>query len=218
MSGPAAIGAIPELAFGIEAAEAVDPAAVPTLRFLVRVDAGGADVRSLALNVQLRIDAQRRAYDASERERLAEIFGDASQWRAGLRSLLWTQLAVTVPPFHGSTLADLTVPLTFDFDVVAAKYLYAVEAGEVPLSFLFSGTLFSAAPDGRLQATRIPWDCEADYRLPVGVWRAAVDRAFPNAAWLRLDRDVFERLRAYRSAAALPSWDATIARLLEGAP
>lgn len=211
------IEAAPELAFSVEGAEAVESAVVPTLRFLLRIECGDADVRSLALNVQLRIDAPHRSYDAGERERLADLFGDESQWRAGLRSLLWTHVAVTVPPFRGSTVADLTVPLTFDFEVVAAKYLSALADGVVPLDFLFSGTLFYAAGDGRLQAARVSWHCDARYRLPVATWRTAVDGAFPNAAWLRIDREVFEQLRAYRTASALPSWEAALGRLLEAA-
>jgi hypothetical protein len=213
----AGLTGIPSLAFAVESVEAVEQAVVPTLRFLVRVDAGGADVRSLALNVQLRIDAQRRSYDERERERLAELFGDASQWSTGLRSLLWTQAALTVPGFRGETLAVLVVPLTYDFEVIAAKYLSGLGGGEAPLSFLFSGTLFYAGADGRLQAARVPWDCEAEHRLPVAVWREAVERAFPGTAWLRLGRDAFERLRAYKTAAALPTWDDAIGRLLEEA-
>jgi hypothetical protein len=34
----------------------------------------------------------------------------------------------------------MPVTCTYDLEVVAAKYFYALEDGEVPLEFLFSGT------------------------------------------------------------------------------
>ena len=47
----------------------------------------------------------------------------------------------------------------------------------------------------------IGWDREAEYRLPVRVWRETMDHYFPGSAWLRLERDTFDRLYAYRRAA-----------------
>ena len=40
--------------------------------------------------------------------------------------------------------------------------------GDIPLRFLFSGTLFHDR-DGRPAAARVPWDGEARYRLPASV-------------------------------------------------
>jgi hypothetical protein len=51
--------------------------------------------------------------------------------------------------------------------------------------------------------------------MPVAVWREAMDRHFPNSAWLRLSRAQFNRLWEYRSRYALESWDATVEALLE---
>ena len=48
-----------------------------------------------------------------------------------------------VPGFEGTTVIDLPITCTYDFEVVAAKYLEALEDGEVPLLFLFSGTMGS---------------------------------------------------------------------------
>ncbi len=61
----------------------------------------------------------------------------------------------------------------------------------------------------------ISWDREADYRMPVAVWREAMDMYFPGSAWLRLQRETFDRLHAYRAKYALTSWEQTIDRLLE---
>jgi Family of unknown function (DUF6084) len=121
-----------------------------------------------------------------------------------------------VPPFSGATTVELPVPCTYDFEVASAKYLHAVADGEVPLEFLFSGTLFYAGAGGALQTARISWESEAAFRMPVEVWKEAVERAFPGTAWLRVHRDVFDRLAAYRARRTLPTWDGVLEELLEG--
>jgi hypothetical protein len=206
--------ATPQLDFVVESVEAADHAVVPTLAFRLRVDAGDWQIRSVALNVQLRIDVVRRAYDDAERGRLFELFGAPRDWGRTLRRLRWTTASLNVPAFSGSTTVELAVPCTYDFDVVATKYLHALEDGEVPLELLFSGTVFFAGPDARLQVAHLPWDREARCELPVRVWREALDRAFPGTAWLRVRHDVFDRLRAFKSERALLTWDAALEELL----
>ncbi|MBV9535413.1 MAG: hypothetical protein JO321_08395, partial [Solirubrobacterales bacterium] len=83
-----------------------------------------------------------------------------------------------------------------------------------PVELLLSGTVFFAAPDGALQATRIAWDNELDYQMPVAVWRRAIERHFPDSAWLRVSRERLEALWAYKSRHALESFDATLDALL----
>jgi hypothetical protein len=87
----------------------------------------------------------------------------------------------------------------------------------VPLEFLFSGAVFYKGEDGRLQVGRIGWDKEAEYRLPVAAWREAMDRHFPGAAWLRLDRESFDRLAAYKASRTLLTWEQTLDTLLSEA-
>jgi hypothetical protein len=207
--------AAPEVSFRIEGVEAARHAAVPTLCFRVRVDAAGREVRSLALNVQIRIAAARKAYDQGERERLFELFGAPADWGRTLRSLRWTTGSLTVPAFAGETEVELPVPCTYDFDVAASKYLHALGDGDVPLELLFSGTIFFRAESARLQVAHLPWDREAHYLLPVRIWREALDSAFPGTAWLRVRRDVFDRLQTYKSSRMLLTWDAALERLLE---
>jgi hypothetical protein len=200
----------PTPAFSIEDGGVLPHAAVPTLRFGLRVEST-EEVRSLALNVQLRIAAAHRTYSDAEEDRLRELFGSPEQWGRSLQSLHWTNLAVQVPAFGGSTLVDLLVTCTYDLEVTAAKYLTGLDDGEVPLEFLFGGTLFYGEP---LQVRPIPWSAEAQYRLPVSVWREMMDRFFPNSAWLRLERRTFDRLHAYRARNAHLSWDDTFEALL----
>ena len=128
--------------------------------------------------------------------------------------MLWTHAGVTVPPFQGSTDCDLHVPCSFDFNVAATKYFAALGEGEIPLAFLFSGTIFYADLDGALQVARISWEKEAKYRLPVAVWKDMMEHYYPNTAWLCLERAVFERLYEYKCRRGAPTWEQAIAELL----
>lgn len=211
-------GSAPQLEFAIEEAGELRHAAVPTLRFALRVaSSGGARVRSIALNVQIRIAATRRHYDERAEGRLLELFGRPEQWGRSLRSLHWLNVPLQVGPFDGDTVVDLPVTCTYDLEVTAARYFHALEDGEVPLEFLFGGTVFYAGPGGALQVAPIGWDREAEFRLPVAVWRETMDRHFPGSAWMRLRRETFERLHAYRAREALPSWEDAVESLLRAA-
>lgn len=206
----------PQLRFSVTSVEALAPAAVPTLRFMLRIDADadGVAIRSVLLEVQLQIAATRRRYEAAEQERLADLFGTPERWGETLRSVPWTRATLAVPPFQDSALVHLDVTCTYDFEVSSARYLAALADGDVPLELLFSGTVFHADADGRLRVSRISWDQDATCALPVRVWREAIDRHFPGSAWIRLDRVAFDRLSAFRAQRALTSWEAVVEALL----
>lgn len=205
---------MPELRFRIEAAEVLTFAAAPTLLFKLDVACpSGESIRSLALNTQLRIAVRQRAYAPGEEAGLVELFGPRERWKVTLGSLLWTHTTLMVPAFSGRTLVDMPVACTYDFEVASAKYFHALAGGEVPLEFLFSGTLFYTGERG-LQAEQIPWDQEAQFRLPVSLWREMMDHHFPGSAWLRLHRDTFDRLLRYKAERGLPSWEAALDTLL----
>ena len=209
-------GSIPELAFAVLDAAPVTYAAAPTLAFSLRIDCDGERaIRSVLLDTQLQIAARRRAYDEGSRERLTELFGPVKDWGTTLHTLLWTRTTLSVPAFTGSTVVDLPVPCSYDMEVIASKYLDALPGGEVPLEFLFSGTVFYAGAGGQLQAARISWEGDAEYTMPVRVWRETMDHYFPGSAWLRLPKDSFDHLCAYKARHALPSWEAVVDALLE---
>ena len=63
------------------------------------------------------------------------------------------------------------MPCSSDFSLAATKYFAALDDGDVPLCFLFSGTVFYEAGDAALQVAQIPWDKEAVFRLPAATWR-----------------------------------------------
>jgi Family of unknown function (DUF6084) len=216
--GPLGAEAAPALSFAIENGGVLDHAAVPTLSFALRVETdAGQPVRSVALNVQIRIAATRRSYDERAQERLVELFGKPDQWGRNLHAMHWMNLTLQVPPFTGSTVVELPVTCTYDFEVSAAKYFHALEEGEVPLEFLFSGTVFYADSEGRLQVGRITWEQTAEFRLPVAVWRDMMDRHFPDSAWLRLRRESFDRLHAFKAAGIFLTWDDAVDALLRAA-
>lgn len=213
-------GYAPELAFSVRDGGVLQHAAVPTLRFVVGIHTVGAaaEVRSVALNVEVRIAATRRRYAEAERGRLVELFGHPDDWGRNLKTLHWTGLTANVPPFTGSTEIELPITCTYDLEVSASKYFNALEDGEVPLEFLFSGTVFYAGADGRLQVGRIGWDKDAEYRMPVSAWRDMIDLYFPDSSWLRLRRESFDRLAAYKARHTLLTWEQTLDKLLEEAP
>ncbi|SES48386.1 hypothetical protein SAMN04487983_106822 [Streptomyces sp. yr375] len=191
-------------------------AAGPTLVFRLRVTASGdTPVHALALRCQIRIEPARRGYGSAEADGLADLFGERSRWGSTLQPVQFAQVSVMVPSFTGETETDVVVPCTYDMDIAATRYLTALTDGEVPLLLLFSGTAFTGA--GGFQVEPVPWDREAAFRMPVATWREMVEQHFPGCGWLRLPRDAMDALLAYRSRHALPSWEATVQALLDGA-
>ena len=195
-----------ELGFSVLGADRVEHTAVPTLRFALGVESE-TPVRSVLLDVQIQIAARRRGYDDAAHDRLFELFGPVADWGTTLRTLLWTRTTLVVPPFSQSTVVDLDVPCSYDLEVAASRYLDALNDGVVPLEFLFSGSVFYSGEGGALQTTRLSWQSEASYALPVAVWKETMERYFRGTAWVRLSKESFDRLSAYKSRNALASWD-----------
>jgi hypothetical protein len=207
---------MPDLSFAVESAESVPFAAAPTLSLKLKVINPQPDeiIHTVALRAQIQIEATRRRYSDAEKAKLLDLFGEPDRWSRTLRSMLWTHASVVIPGFAGSTIADLQIPCTFDFNVAATKYFHGVSDGDIPLDLLFSGTVFYALPDGTLQVAPIPWNKEARFRLPVQIWRKMMDEYYPNSAWLAVHRDVFERLYEFKVRNGIPSWEEALDRLL----
>lgn len=206
-----------DLDFAVDGAEMVPLAAAPLLAFKLRLTnpAPATPVQNVMLNCQIRIEATRRRYGPGEHERLVELFGAPERWSRTLHSILWTHATVLAPPFERECAVDLPVPCSYDFNIAATKYCYGLEDGEVPLLLLFSGSVFYRDADGRLQIGQIARTKEAAYRLPVRVWQAMMDHYYPNSAWLRLGRAVFDRLCGYKRERGLATWEDTLDDLLD---
>jgi hypothetical protein len=212
---------MPDVSFQVDRAEPLPFAAAPLLVFKLRVtEAERMPVHAVALRCQIRIEPTQRGYDGQAQERLRDLFGEPARWGQTLRSMLWTHTSIMVPPFTGSTVVDLPVPCTYDFNVATAKYFDALDGGAVPLCLLFSGTIFYEAEDAGLQVSQIPWEKETTFGLPVRVWKDMMDLYYPNSAWLCLRKDVFDRLHQYKRGHGLPTWEQALERLLaaEGQP
>jgi Family of unknown function (DUF6084) len=207
---------IPEPEFAITSAAHLPFAATPTIVFSASAtEPAGGRVQSMVLSAQVMIDPARRGYDAQTRERLTELFGPPASWAASTQGLAWARVSAQVPAFSGSTTFALEVPCTYDLEVAAAKYFYAIADGFVPLSFHFSGTIFYCAADGRLQVAPVPWSASARFRMPVAAWRAMIAEHYPGGGWIRVGRETLAALNARRAARGLPSFDACLQELLD---
>ena len=206
-----------ELTIEVIDARAEPYAAVPTLLLRLAItEPSGDPVHAIALRTQIQIEPQRRRYSKDEEARLLELFGEQPQWGESLRPFLWTHASTMLTGFTGRTEVDLPVACSYDFEVAAAKYLHSLSDGEIPLALLFSGTVF-ARRDGVVSVQPVAWHVEANYRLPVKVWRDLMDLYFPNSGWIRLRRDTIDALTRYKAERAIPSWEDTFELLLKEA-
>ncbi len=207
---------MPDLRFRVEGIEAAPCSAGPALNFKLRLENLPPDesIESVMLQCQIRIEATRRHYSGDEQEKLRDLFGEPAEWSRTLRGMLWAHSHAAVPAFEGSIAIDLPVACTFDLTVASAKYFHGLEDGSIPVTLLFSGTVFFDAGDGALQVAQIPWSKEASAEVPVRVWKEMIDRYYPNTAWLCLRRDVFERLYRYKIEHGLPTWEQTLESIL----
>ncbi|MCW2677322.1 MAG: hypothetical protein JWR70_2362 [Modestobacter sp.] len=205
---------MPELSFTVVDIAPEPYAAAPTLLARLRVEeTTGTRVHALALRAQVRIEPQRRRYDDTEEQALLDLFGNRARYAQTLKPFSWLHAATVAQGFTGSTEFDLTLPCTYDFEVSGTTYLHALRDGEVPLLFLFSGTVFTRGTTG-FSVSPVPWDAEAPFRLPVSVWRGLMDQHFPHSEWVRLQRDTVDAMANYRHRRGLTSWDAVVATLL----
>jgi hypothetical protein len=192
-------------------------AVAPQLTARLRIEEDtGRRIHAIALRCQVRIEPQRRRYDAAEEGGLRSLFGERVRWGDTLKPFLWMQANTTVQGFTGEVETDLALPCTYDLEVIGTRYLHALGTGDVPLDFLFSGTIFTRGGNG-FEVEQVPWACEARYALPVSVWHRMIASYFPNTGWLRVNSDVLAELAAFRARHDLISWDETMQRLLSAA-
>lgn len=210
---------MPDLSFRVGDVRAMRYAAVPTVAATLHLANRPLDeeIQSVSLNCQIQILPLGRSYTQEEVDRLLDLFGEREQWGRTMKPLHWLNVPVKVPPFRGETAVELSLPCSLDFEVAANKYFYGLNAGSVAINAMLSGTVFFLGDGGRVQIAQIPWDREARFQLPIDIWKAAVDAHYPETAWLRLPRDVFDRLYRYKVAHRIPFWARLIEQLLDQA-
>ena len=207
---------MPDLRFQIDGAAVVPYAMAPTLALKLRIanTVAGQKIHTVALRCQIEIEVARRRYSPEEQSRMRDLFGEPERWSRTLRNLLWTNASVVVPGFQESTIADLLLPCTFDFNVATTKYFAGLSDGAIPIHVMFSGTVFYADADDVLQVAPVSWDQEARFTLPVKVWRDMMDAYYPNTVWLNLHRDAFDRLNRYKTQHGIPTWEQVLENIL----
>ncbi|GAC1402154.1 MAG: DUF6084 family protein [Ktedonobacteraceae bacterium] len=207
---------MPDLNFEVISAEVATYSMLPMLIFKLRIVNEDAEeqIENISLKSQIMLSVTQRRYNAEEKAKLHELFGEPERWGKTLRTFLWTHVTSVVPRFSGSIVVDLLVPCIYDFEVVSTKYFNALEDGEIPLTFLFSGTIFYQGKAGNLQIGQVSWSKEASYRLPVALWKGVIDTYFPNSAWIRMQKDVFDQLYQYKMRHSLLTWEEVLVRLL----
>ncbi|MDQ6805583.1 MAG: DUF6084 family protein [Actinomycetota bacterium] len=206
----------PEPDFSVLGVTAVKYAAAPMLNFdLHIVEPSGRQVYMIALTVQLMLEPARRSYDADTHERLKGLFGEPERWAVTTRSLLWAHVDMVVPAFTGSTTVTVPVSCSYDLEVAAAKYLYSLPEGEVPLAFHFNGTIYYKDYDGRMQMVLVSWTRSCDYRMQVSVWQEMMQEYYPNTAWIALGGATIDALQREQVNRGLATADACILTLLE---
>lgn len=189
-------------------------AARPALALGLEVTAaGGEPVDSVLVRIQVRIAARERGYSRAAEARLADVFGEPERWGQTVGDLWWSQETLVIPAFTGRTTVDLPLYCSYDFEAASAKYLAALDEGDIPVRLLFSGSVFRRGGQG-LVIHPIAWEEEALARVPVGLWREAMEAFFPGQAWLRLERATFDRLNAWRSRHGFASWEEAVRALL----
>ena len=207
---------MPSVSFEIVGVEAIRRGLTPLLEFRVIVNNSSTEdvIESILLHAQIQIQSVQRSYSEVEKRELVELFGVPEDWGHTLRNRFWMHTQTIVPSFRGSTEVRLPAPCTYDLNVAATKYFYALKEGGVELLFLFSGTVFYIPEGGNLQVQRISWEKEATFRMTVQLWCAMMDYHYPDSAWLYLPRHVFDRLYAFKRSHGISTWEQTVERLL----
>lgn len=207
---------MPDLSFEIISASPAVDMVTPAIGFDLRIANRFREesIQTVLLRCQIQIEVARRRYSTQEQQQLRDLFDDPSRWADTLRPITWTNLSVNVSGFSEATVYSLIVPCSFDFSVATAKYFHAIEKGEIPLTFLFSGSIFYSASGGLLQVAPISWNKEARFRLPVETWKSVMDLHYPNAVCLNLRRDVFEELYRFKTSLGVATFEETIQHML----
>lgn len=207
---------MPDLSFEIVAANPARDMITPALTFDMKVTNRFPEqsIHAVLLRCQIQIEVARRRYSPVEQGQLRDLFDDPSRWGDTLRAMTWANTSLNIPAFAGAIVCPMALPCTFDLNVATAKYFHGISEGEVPLTFLFSGTVFYNSGQDSLQVEPISWNKECRFRLPVQVWKSLMELHYPNVVCLNLRRDVFDDLYRFKMSEGLTTFEDAIKRML----
>ncbi len=205
------------LQFAITGMRMEPHAAVPLLMAGLSVSQGldAMPVHTMALRCQVLIEPRGRAYSRNEEARLLDLFGQVPRWASSLHPIVWQHVDRVLPGFDAEGKIELPLTCSSDLDVGPIRYFHALEDGEVPLLFQYSGTVYRQTDHG-YAIERIGWHQENRYRMPVSLWYDVMERYHPGTTWLRLSRCTMDELLAYKSKAGLTTMNEVVASLLQG--
>jgi hypothetical protein len=225
MRGEESMGRIPKLEFKVLDMRPDRFALSPQLVVRVQVaETSGVRIHSMLLRCQIRMDPASRGYSQEETLALKDLFGPGEQWSHSVHPFMWTQVATVAGGFEGRCLLEIPVACTYDMEIASSKYLHALREGEIPLLFLFSGTVFSreVSPnpgDGSPSTVGhevfpVSWSSEARYRLPVAVWDEVMDLYFPGKGWICVSKAVLDEVARFKTENAFATFEEAIEALL----
>ena len=210
---------MPDLSFEILSATPARDMLTPAISFDLRVTNRFPEqpIHAVLLRCQLQIDVARRRYSATEQSQLHDLFDNPGRWNDTLRAMTWANLSVNVPAFRTATSYSLVLPCNLDWDAAFAKYFHGLDGGDVPLSFLFSGSVLYDGGQGALQIEPISWNKEARFRMPAEVWKRLMELHYPNSVALNLRRDLFDELYRLKTRLGLSTFEQAIEHMLRAA-
>ncbi len=182
------------------------------LCFQIRIENTSLErIQAIALETRVFIEPPERHLTGRDMDHLNDLFGESSHWADASKPLAWSRATAIVPPFSGSTRFDLELPCSFDFNIAATKYFYGLEESYAPLRFDFTGTIF-----GERQTEQLAAGIRAKFAMPVTAWVDLMDAYYPHSMWLRLPRQVFQRMNQYKVENHIPTWEDVLERLIPG--
>jgi len=210
---------MPEINFQVLSAKVKPFAAAPTLVFELQVTnrTPGEEVFAAALRCQILIEATKRTYDDEVKSSPSDVFGEPSLSEQTVRSLYWVTVNIAVPRFRGLTVIEVPISCYNDHVVAAGKYLNAVGNGDIPLAFLFSGSIFYSGGGGSVLVMQLPREKEAFFRMPAALWQEMMAIYFPNSTWLAVRNETYTRLRQLTRSGAYPTLDNCLEAIVEKA-
>ena len=160
---------MPDLRFSVLSVAAAPDAS--RLEFVLQMENAAAEetIERVRLNAQLHIQPGRRRYSKQEQAALQSLFGEPERWHVSLHPLFWASTTLDVP-FGSAAKAECSVAFAADSDDAALTYCHALQEGEIPVEFMFSGTIFYTR-NGPMQVAFIPWAKETACRIPLSVWK-----------------------------------------------
>lgn len=208
---------MPDLNFQILSADVKPYAAAPTIDFKLKITNAVKDeeVYAAALKTQVRIEAIHRKYDKETKDRLIEVFGKPERWGETLKSLYWKSIIIPIPRFTGQTIVEFPLECSEDMTAAIGKYMYSLDEGDIPLAFIFNGSIFYKGDHENVQVVQLPWEKETSFSIPVSMWNDLLDAYFPHSKWLRVPKDVFDKLYVYKSKSAYPTLNLCLEALID---